>query len=583
MVHRAPGRAAAIAVTVVLLPTLLVSWSFRASEQAEVEQRLERAAEDVATTVDQELGRLADLAADLAISLSLVDRLDAGAYAALLDSYDLERRFPALNGVSFIDRVPRDGVEEVLRRRAPGGPDLVLREDGGEDMVRPVTMSYPLERNRAVLGVDLTSRPESRVAHDGAIRTGGPVLSDLTQIVQFRAGEPGAVLHLPVPGVGAAGATVGLVFSVRDLLADLDPLPADVEVRLLDPGSSVFPDPVVLPAAAPAGDRTAQVAGVAPGQDWVVEVAATASFVQPLPRRGSTLLAFGGVVVALLVGLLASSLAGRERLATALVAERTAQLTEANRELAAANRELAVANVRLEEADRNKDDFLAAVSHELRTPLTVIGGFVESLRRLQPTGSDLASMLDPIDRNVRRLDVLVGDLLTLVSLDAGAVAVLPEAVHLAEVLPDAPRELAGLPPERVRVRVDGDPVVCVDRGHLERILTNLLVNADRHGRPPIDLHARARDEHLVELCVRDHGPGIDEDQLEVVFERFRRAPGKPAVTGTGLGLAIVRELAVLAGGGIAYERADPGARFTLWLPAVPAPSAASPGHGPGPA
>lgn len=570
MVDRAPGRAAAIAVTVVLVPTLLVFWSFRASEEAEVERRLERAAEDVVTTVDQELGRLVDLAADLAISLSLVDRLDAGAYAALLDRYDLERRFPALNGVSFIDRVRRDEVLEVLRRRAPGGPDLVLREDGGEGTVRPVTMSYPLERNRAVLGVDLTSRPESRVAHDGAIRTGGPVLSDLTQIVQLPVGEPGAVLHLPVPlpGEGQAGATVALVLSVQDLLEGLDPVPADVEVRLLEPTSAVFPDPVVLPAAAPAGDRTARVAGVAPGQDWVVEVAATAAFVQPLARRGSTLLVVGGVIVALLVGFLAHSLAGRERLATALVAERTAQLTDANRELAAANRELGVANVRLEEADRSKDDFLAAVSHELRTPLTVIGGFVESLRRLQPTGSDLASMLDPVDRNVRRLDVLVGDLLTLVSLDAGAVAVHPEAVHLAEVLPDAARELAGLSPTQVRVEVMGDPVACVDRAHLERILANLLVNADRHGRPPIELHARARDGHVVELCVRDHGPGIREDQLEVVFERFRREPGKPAVTGTGLGLAIVRELATLAGGAITYEHADPGARFRLWLPAV---------------
>jgi signal transduction histidine kinase len=564
----------AIAVVVVVIPAFAVATSLRGSEEAEIDRRLERAAEDVAQTMEQELGRLADLAADVAISTTLVEELNAGTYATLLDRYRIDARFPALNGISYVERVPVGEVEDLLVRRAPGGPPLVLLDVTTEDLVRPVTMSYPLERNRAVLGVDLTSRPESRSAHDTAVRTGQPVLSDLTQIVQLAPGEPGASLHVPVPGAEPP-ATLGMVFSVGELFRDLAPLPTGVEIRLTDPHSALFPEPVILPAGEPLLERSATARAVSGGEEWIIEVVATEGYVQALFRRGSTWLALGGAVAGLLVGLLVFALSSRERHATELVSARTAEVRRTNEELAAANRELARANAQLEVADRDKDDFLAAVSHELRTPLTVIAGFVESMRWLQPTGDQLEAMLQPIERNVRRLDGLVADLLTLVSLDAGALISHPEPVRLREMLGWVPTELVGLPSSVVGVEVDGDPVASVDPRHLERILINLLANADRHGRPPIELSARQREDAVVELTVRDHGDGIPGEGIDVVFERFTRAPGKRAVAGTGLGLAIVRELTSLNGGGISYRSADPGACFTVWLPAaVGVPTAA---------
>jgi len=563
--RRIPGVAVAVAVVVVVIPSFVVAVSLRGSEDAEVDARLGRAAGDVAQTLEQELGRLVDLAADVAISSMLVEDLNAGSYAELLDQYRLAERFPALNGISYVERVTPAQVEGLLARRSPGGPVLELIDDAGEELVRPVTLSYPLERNRAVLGVDLTSRPESRAAHDSAVRRSQPVLSDLTQIVQLRPGEPGASIHLPV-GDRQPEATIGMVFSVERLLADLAPLPSGVEIRLTDPDSAVFPDPVVLPAAEPLLERSASALARVSGEEWLLEVVATEGYVQPLLRRGSTLLALGGAVAGLLVGLLVFALASRERHAIELVAERTAEVRATNAELAAANAKLAAANAQLELADKDKDDFLAAVSHELRTPLTVIAGFVESMRWLQPTGDELEAMLGPIDRNVRRLDGLVADLLTLVSLDAGVLTSYPEPVRLRQVLDRVPVELVGLPSSVVRIRVDGDPVANVDPRHLERILINLLANADRHGRPPIELEARTRDEASVEVTVRDHGEGIAGEQVQVVFERFTRAPGKRAVSGTGLGLAIVQELTALNGGGISYRDAGPGASFTVWLP-----------------
>ena len=552
--------AVALGMAAVLVLALVAVVSLRGSEQAEDRQRIDRAAEDVARTVETELDRVADLAQDIAVATAMVDDLSSGSYARLLTDLAITRRFPALTGVSYIEQVARDDLEEVLLIRQPGGPPLVLQEDAGEEVVRLLSMSFPPDPNRVALGVDLGSRPESRVAHDTALARSAPVLSNLTRIVQLPPDEPGVVLHAPVRRDDTEGATVGLVLSVPGLLSDLEPLPADVQIEVRDPGSGVFEDPVVLAAGGQLTELAATSEVAVPGQTWEVTVTATAGFVQPAFRQGSTLVALGGAVAALLVGLLVHTLASRERHASELVTLRTAEVSDANRELAAAN-------AQLEAAGRSKDDFLAAVSHELRTPLTVIRGFVESMGRIEPRGEDLADMLHPIRRNVQRLDSLVGDLLTLVSLDAGALVSHREPVALGPFLARAPEELAGMDGDRVELEVVGEPTVEVDPHHLERIVVNLLVNADRHGAPPIEVTAAARNG-VVELCVRDHGPGVPGGDAEVVFRRFARAAGQRAVTGTGLGLAIVRELAELGGGEVAYADAAPGARFTVRLPAA---------------
>ena len=579
------GTSVALAVTAVLLLTVVAVTSLFTAERDENDQRLERAARDVATTASTELTRLSDLGEDLAVTLALVHgELDAGSYETLLRGFGLERRFPSLTGVSYVERVPRPQLEERLARREPGGPPLVLFDDTGEDPVRLLTMSYPRVTNQAALGVDLGSRPESRVAHDRAVARRAPTLANLTRIVQLPPDEPGVSVHIPVVVDEEVVATVGLVVSVPGFLRGLQPLPSGVEVAVLDPGSPAFPDPVRLASGPPADGRSATTTLALLGQEWELTVTANEAFETPWYRRGSSLLGLGGAVAALLVGLLVGSLATREQHASNLVSERTrevsmvnAQLLAANdqlgalnRDLAGTNLELADANRRLEIAGRDKDEFLAAVSHELRTPLTVIGGFLESLRRLQPSGQELVDMLDPIDRGFRRLDLMVGDLLTLVSLDAGAEVAHPEPVQLEAFLASAPAQLMSRDHGMVDVEVTGAPVASVDLEHLERIVANLLANAVQHGLPPVVLSAAEVGSGRVEITVRDHGPGIPAAEADVVFQRFARITGQRAVTGTGLGLAIVRELAELAGGAVTYTGAEPGARFTVLLPGLPA-------------
>jgi signal transduction histidine kinase len=552
-------------VGAVLLLAAVAWFALWQAERDADQVRLDAAAASLAATLRTDLDQLAAAAGDAAVAVSLLPELTEDTYADLLSVLAIEQRFPGVVGVSYVERVPRPELEDHLALRRRSDPGYTVVDDAGEDLLRLVAFSHPSTDNAAAIGVDLTARAETRAAADVAIDLGQPVLSNATRIVQFDQQEPGAVLHAPVPSTpGRRDASVALVFSTQGVAERLEPLPSGVAVLVTDTRSTVFPEVAVLGDAGPDPLLSDPIAVTVADATWQVQLAAAPAFTAPWTRRGSTAVALGGSVAALLVALLAFSLATRERLASQLVAERTA-------ELSAVNDRLALSNAALADANRAKDEFLASVSHELRTPLTVIGGFSDSLRRVRPEDRDLERFLDPIDRNVHRLDTLVSDLLTLVSLDAGAVTPFREHVDLASVLPDASEVLAGLE-SSVQVDVGQGCIVSVDPRHLDRVVTNLLVNADRHGAPPFELSARQVGA-TVELAVRDHGAGIPPEEREALFERFARGDSSHSVAGTGLGLAIVRELVELNGGDVRYEDAAPGARFVVRLarPAAPLP------------
>jgi signal transduction histidine kinase len=119
--------------------------------------------------------------------------------------------------------------------------------------------------------------------------------------------------------------------------------------------------------------------------------------------------------------------------------------------------------------------------------------------------------------------------------------------------------------EELSVETDGDLRIVADPGRLDRVLWNLLSNAEKYGKPPFEVHAwQDQDSPVVHLAVRDHGSGLDAAQRAQAFDEFATSDD---VAGVGLGLAIVRQLVSAHGGSVRYEDADPGARFVVTLPA----------------
>ncbi len=552
-------RAVLLAAGSVLLLTVIAVWVLAANENASERARIDRALTSVTAGIEDEMRRLKDVGQDLAVALTLVDGLDAGSYEQLLDELALDERYPALMGANLVERIPRDDVADHLAGRAGDGPAIELFDDTGDDPVRVVTLVHPDGANAPTRGLVVDSQPIPRDAHGAAEASGRPALSEATSLMPLADGEPGAVLVVPVVDDGEVAANLALILSGPRFLAEVSPAPDLVAVRLSEPSPDGVQELAVSEGFDPDAHLGTTTFAPAGEREWTVEAAALPGFHTPLLGRGSTLLAFGGALAAALVALLVRSTTLRERRANELAAERT-------RELSLLTDQLLSANTALADASRTKDEFLASVSHELRTPLTVISGFTESMQRFRSDDEDLGRYLQPIDRNVRRLDALVEDLLTLVSLDAGAATAFVEPIDLAALLRRAPVELAGITASDVRFDVPDELWVDADRRHLERVLTNLLVNAKRHGAPPIEVAAEVVRGDRVEIRVRDHGPGIPADEIDAVFERFGRGRDQDGTTGTGLGLTIVRDLLELGGGDIRYDGSHGGAGFVLQLP-----------------
>lgn len=230
---------------------------------------------------------------------------------------------------------------------------------------------------------------------------------------------------------------------------------------------------------------------------------------------------------------------------------------------------------RLEAALETQKRFAADASHELRTPLTVLRGEIEVALRRDRTAEEYVQVLDSALEEAERLSRLSEDLLTLTRSEAGVLVPQIKTVDLTKrvqrtvgrISQEAGRrnvQISGPSPEAVSAGVDPDL--------FDRVVWNLLGNAVKFspagGKVEIEL---SRSASGVLLAVSDSGPGIPEDQLERVFERFFRTDESRTHsedhTGTGLGLAIAKALVELHQGEIAAEnRAGGGAIFHVHLP-----------------
>ncbi|NUR77371.1 MAG: ATP-binding protein [Thermoleophilia bacterium] len=160
-----------------------------------------------------------------------------------------------------------------------------------------------------------------------------------------------------------------------------------------------------------------------------------------------------------------------------------------------------------------------------------------------------------------RLRRLLEELLDLSRLDAEAIRVDPRPLVLRTVLGDLAGEAVPLG-TAVRLEVAPDLAVLADPVVIDRVISNLLINAVRYGMPPITVSAEHRDRH-VRIAVEDTGGGVPAELEQRLFERFARGHG---ATGSGLGLAIARADARAHGGDLVYDPRGAGARFELLLP-----------------
>ncbi|HEU0020791.1 MAG TPA: response regulator, partial [Dehalococcoidia bacterium] len=242
----------------------------------------------------------------------------------------------------------------------------------------------------------------------------------------------------------------------------------------------------------------------------------------------------------------------------------------------------------LEEAEKQRSEFLGMVSHELRSPLTAIkGASATALSSRRPLDANEAQeFFQIIDEHVDQLTNLVNNLLDLSRMEAGALSVNPEPADLLAVLEDAKTTFArsgGI--HQVQIRLPENlPQVHADRRRVGQVLTNLIDNAAKFSpvTEPISLEVELSDTHVV-VRVRDAGSGIARNQLPRLFKKFCQLHNgsSDSPPGSGLGLAICKGIIEAHGGRIWADSPGEGkgTTFSFSLPVSSGPPSSAVSRG----
>lgn len=230
-------------------------------------------------------------------------------------------------------------------------------------------------------------------------------------------------------------------------------------------------------------------------------------------------------------------------------------------------------SVKISQNEKMQAEFISQLSHELRTPLTVINGWSETLLADEEMDPDTKQGLKIISSEAKRLTEMVMELLDFTRLQDGRMTLNVEPTDLRTEFEDTvfmySSRLAqdGITLDYMDTDQDIPEIPC-DAKRLRQVFLNILDNAAKHGREGKRIEAgMAFENDMVVVRIRDHGPGIPEDELPLVKKKFYKGSSK--ARGTGIGLAVCDEIVELHGGTLTLENAEGGGTLvTVALPAA---------------
>lgn len=223
--------------------------------------------------------------------------------------------------------------------------------------------------------------------------------------------------------------------------------------------------------------------------------------------------------------------------------------------------------------DRMRKDFVANVSHDLRSPLTSIHGFARAFLDDAIPDDRKRHYFAIMEEQTERMIKLVGDLLDMARIEAGQLQIRPVIFNLSELVR---RVVARMEPEFVKKQVNvelkseeaQDIHVFADPDRIDQVIVNLIQNAVQFSSPDRLVEVMLKKEEQAVVSIRDYGPGIREEDMESIWERFYKADkSRTKKAGTGLGLSIVKHILDLHQSPIHVKsEVGKGTVFTFTLP-----------------
>jgi len=244
----------------------------------------------------------------------------------------------------------------------------------------------------------------------------------------------------------------------------------------------------------------------------------------------------------------------------------------ATTDLKAKAQELEAALAKEKELNELQRQFVSMASHEFRTPLAIIDGTAQRLRKSAGnlSSNEALRRVDKIRDAVQRMTRLMESTLTAARLDEGQIDIDMRSCDVGRLISEVCLRSQEISSDHVISCELGDlpETIQADASALDQVLTNLLSNAVKYapGAPDIQVKAYGNGDDVV-IQVRDHGLGIDEEDLPNMFGRFFRAKTSAGIAGTGIGLSLVKALVEMHGGTVSIDsKKEEGSTFTIRLP-----------------
>jgi len=233
-----------------------------------------------------------------------------------------------------------------------------------------------------------------------------------------------------------------------------------------------------------------------------------------------------------------------------------------------------IMSTKLEMLDKSRNQFVSNASHELKTPLATMKILLESIIYQPDMDTEMRTeFLTDINKEIDRLNMIIGDLLTLVSMDSKSMRLNRTSFSLAQVVTDTAHRLALVAEknhQELKLSLSDRCELYADSAKLTQVVYNLMENALKYTQEGGTIRVRlVRSGRDAVLTVSDNGPGIPKEGQTHIFERcYRVDKARSRETGgTGLGLSIVHQMVLAHGGSISVESEEgQGSTFTVELP-----------------
>jgi len=558
-------------VVVASLALTLLAWRFSSSQ---VEER-------VAAQFEREAERIVDLIAERMQKYE--DALWAGTGAVHVqngkmahrewiefsDALSLEEKYPGINGIGVIYRVPRERREAFVHAEQEEQPGFDIHPDHSEPELLPITFIEPVEINRAAVGLDMAHEKNRYTAALRARDTGTAQMTGPIVLVQDSEKTPGFLLFVPFYADGqqvesaaerqpAFRGMVYAPFIVRKLIyGTLARERRHVAIAIRDGDDLIFDE-----HNATSGEFDPEALYQTRsdlelyGRRWSFDIRSDASFRATAQSHQPLIILIGGLLIdgLLLTLFILMSRASRHAL-------RYAEL---------AKRELSSKAAELERSNSDLEQFAYVAAHDLQEPLRMVVTYSQLLGSRYPQDDPkLQSYLKYVTQNARRMSVLVQSLLNYARVDWDEPGM--EVTDANQVVAAVLHRLSdSLEEAGAHVHVEPLPKVHIAFEQLEQIFQQLLSNALKFtGQESlsVEIQAQADEAGFHRFSVSDNGIGIDPSFAERVFVAFKRLNHGDASSGTGIGLAICKRLVERHGGEIWVESdLDKGSTFYFTLP-----------------